>query len=186
MAVQNGFAYWVDVLDPDLQGLANTSIPEKLFPLLTACIIEMALINCTNVIACLTPNSRGTLWIPYEYGRITELPGLNINACVWLDPNLLSVDFPEYMLLGEISTNEMEIESWLKNERSTKNKNCKPDTARLSSYGKLNKLPEESNEELERKKEAFEKWLSQGMPLLEDLEITNIPLKFKKRTRPST
>ena len=76
IAAQNGFAYWVDVLDPDLQALSKSTIAGSLIPLVTACIIEMALINCTHVIACMTPHSRGTLWIPYEYGRITELPGL--------------------------------------------------------------------------------------------------------------
>lgn len=185
LASQNGFAYWVDVLDPDLQALANSTFPGRLFPLVIACIIEMALINCTHVIACLTPNSRGTLWMPYEYGRITELPGLNTNTCAWLDPNLLSVDFPEYMLLGEVSKNEMEIENWLKTELKMGGKNnCRPRIADVSAFGKINKLPEESSDEIERKKEKFEQWLSQGLPLLNDLEIINIPLKFKKRRTP--
>ena len=187
LAAQNGFAYWVDVLDPDLQSLGTGTIPERLRPFVIACIIEMALINCTHVIACMTPNSRGTLWIPYEYGRIKDLPGLSINTCAWLDPNLLAVDFPEYLLLGEIAKNEMEIESWLSNEWSAWSKtSCRPDIADLSAFGNPNKLPEESNDEIERKKEKFEEWLSQGMPLLKDLEIKNVPLKFNKRKRPST
>jgi hypothetical protein len=185
LAARNGFAYWVDVLDPDLKSLANSRVPERLFPLVTACIIEMALINCTHVIACLTPNSRGTLWIPYEYGRITELPGLSINACAWLDPNLLSVDFPEYMLLGEITKNENEIETWLRSEWNICGKNsCKPDGVDPSIFGEISKLPEESNEQLEIKKQKFENWISQGLPLLNDLKNISMPLKLKTRERP--
>jgi hypothetical protein len=186
LAAQNGFAYWVDVLDPDLQSLTNSRIPERLFPLITACIIEMALINCTHVIACLTPNSRGTLWIPYEYGRITELPGLSVNACAWLNPNLLSVDFPEYMLLGEITKNEREIETWLQSEWRICGKNsCKPDGVDIPVFGGINKLPEESNDDLETKKQKFENWLSEGLPLLNDLKNISMPLKLKTRERPA-
>ncbi len=185
IAAQNGFAYWVDVLDPDLQTLSSRTIPENLVPLLTACIIEMALINCTHVIACMTPNSRGTLWIPYEYGRITEVPGLSVNACAWLHPNLQPTDFAEYLLLGALSKKEMEIEYWLKNEWKMRGRSdCMPDMDNLSSFGKIAKLPEVSDDEVEKQKIEFENWLEQGMPLRKKLTVSNVPLKFKRKERP--
>jgi hypothetical protein len=115
IAADNGFTYWVDVLDPGLAILTkNPKISPNLIPLLTACIIEMALINCTHVIACLTPKTRGSLWLPYEYGRITEIPGLLRKASAWVHPKLvLSKDFPEYMHLGEKAINEQDIIDWL-------------------------------------------------------------------------
>ncbi|HWJ27724.1 MAG TPA: hypothetical protein VNS32_14350, partial [Flavisolibacter sp.] len=141
LATQNGFAFWVDVLDPALQQIANSRVAAQLIPLFTACIIEMALINCTHVIACMTPNSRGTLWIPYEYGRITELPGLGINACAWLHPDLDLTDFPEYMLLGAMTKKEMEIENWLQSERMVNSGlNCRPDIKNFS----VTSLPEKT------------------------------------------
>lgn len=119
LAANNGFSYWVDVLDPDLAILTNNSkISPNLIPLLTACIIEMALINCTHVIACLTPQTRGSFWLPYEYGRITEIPGLLRKASAWVHPELLLPDdFPEYMFLGEIAATEQAIENWLIDEK---------------------------------------------------------------------
>ncbi len=103
LAYSNGFAYWLDVLNPDLQSLSGTTHDKQLIPLLTACIIEMALINCTHVLACMTPNTIGTLWVPYEYGRIKHLPLYAANVAAWLHPNLDAQEFPEYMWLGKDS-----------------------------------------------------------------------------------
>jgi hypothetical protein len=117
IANAGGFEYWVDVLDPALAYLSGLSVnDDKLKSLLTACIIEMALINCTHVIACVTPKSRGSLWQPYEYGRITEVPGYFKKAAAWLHPNLNKVDYPEYMLLGENFTRQKKISQWLRHE----------------------------------------------------------------------
>jgi hypothetical protein len=117
IANAEGFEYWVDVLDPALAGLTRLSASHhRLRSLLTACIIEMALINCTHVIACLTPKSRGSLWQPYEYGRITEVPGYFKKAAAWLHPNLDQIDYPEYMLLGENFSCRKELSHWLRNE----------------------------------------------------------------------
>ncbi len=113
-----GFAYWLDVLDPHLSTLGRLKKNSpKLRSLLTACIIEMALINCTHIISCLTPNSRGSMWIPYEYGRITKIPRIRNRAAAWIHSLLPVADFPEYMYLGEITTNSAEISSWLTAEK---------------------------------------------------------------------
>jgi hypothetical protein len=117
LASTNGFAYWIDICDPYLIWLNKTTkVPPALTPILTACIIEMAIINCTHVIACMTPQTRGSLWLPYEYGRITKLPGYSQCAGAWRHPHLAHADMPEYMLLGIIMANKNAIIKWLKNE----------------------------------------------------------------------
>lgn len=117
IAASEKFDYWVDILDPTLLNLpARLSHSPRLLSLLTACIIEMALINCTHVIACMTPYSRGTLWQPYEYGRITEIPSYYKKAGTWVHPNLSAADFPEYMYLGKITRLRTDIEGWLNKE----------------------------------------------------------------------
>ena len=61
---------------------------------------------------------------------------------------------------------------------------CKPDMDNLSSFGKIAKLPEVSDDEVERQKIEFENWLEQGMPLRKKLTVSNVPLKFKRKERP--
>lgn len=113
LANQNGFDYWVDVLDPNLSAIGAHPDPDDI-AILTAAIIEMALINCTHVLVIMTPNTKGSLWVPYEYGRITELPTVHGRAAAWLHPGLNSP--PEYLLLGVIAKTEFDIETWFESE----------------------------------------------------------------------
>jgi hypothetical protein len=127
-----GFDYWIDVEDPALKELERRKGEEKIkriMPQLTACIIEMALINCTHVLAYLSEHSKGSLWIPYEYGRITKIPEYFGRACAFKSAGLLSSDFPDYMYLGGIANNEDEVIAWLESEKKTwdKDNTCKPD-----------------------------------------------------------
>jgi hypothetical protein len=118
LAYKHSFQYWVDALDPNLQnaGIAANSI-------LTAGIIEMALLNCTHVAALMTPNTPGSAWVPYEYGRLAEYPTLTNNAIAWRHPNFPPKNIPEYMLLRSVyETND--ISTWLMNEY--KPYNCNP------------------------------------------------------------
>lgn len=164
LAAKHKFAYWVDVIDPDLEKLSKIESSASLSSLLTACIIEMALINCTHVIACMTPNSRGSLWMPYEYGRITELPALSSKACAWSDPNLDSSDFPDYMHLGKKAKNEKEIEAWLENELLKSKKTCNPDKGDLAAFEKVDMLPEISDKERTKIREEAET-TAHGLPV---------------------
>jgi hypothetical protein len=117
IATQCGFEYWVDVLDPSLRSLDdNPNFTKEEISILTACIIEMALINCSHVLTVMTVNTRGSQWVPYEYGRITEIPSEYERACGWRHPDLPKTDLPEYMDLGKISNSEMEISDWLTSE----------------------------------------------------------------------
>ena len=64
------FDVWLDVWDPTLNLMQPIA---GLKPgILTALIIEMGLINSLAVIALVTPNSPGSRWIPYEFGRVKK------------------------------------------------------------------------------------------------------------------
>jgi hypothetical protein len=175
LAACNGFDYWLDVLDPGLNLLAaNPMIPPRLVPLLTACIIEMALINCTHVLACMTPRSRGSLWIPYEYGRITEIPGLFRRSCAWQHPQLAVADYPEYMFLGVTTRTEADIIAWLRSEfPNGRQSGCGGDLYRVQAPTELDKIDEERQHE-------FDAWLDAGMPLKEDVTVLPV-FRFKPR-----
>jgi hypothetical protein len=174
------FAYWVDVLDPNLQSLEVFNVSERLLPLIMACIIEMALINCTHVIACMTVESRGSLWLPYEYGRVAELPSSTKKATAWLHPNLMQKDFPEYMLLGEAFRLESEIESWLETERKILRMNhCNPIGGDSLGADEINELPTEADDELEQRKREFENWLNAGMLIFRNLKLPELRIKNK-------
>jgi hypothetical protein len=105
LAQQEGCYYWLDILEPTLQGgsLSNVQI---------AGIIEIALLNCTHVIALITPESVKSRWIPYEYGRAKEPTPYALNAASWLHPNAQK-PIPEYLYLGVITKHEHEIRRWL-------------------------------------------------------------------------
>ncbi|MCY7352166.1 MAG: hypothetical protein LH606_16125 [Cytophagaceae bacterium] len=110
IANDTGFEFWLDVLDPTLLTLPTlTHLTPKQIVLLTACIIEMGLINSTHVIAVMTEDSKGSVWIPYEYGRVRKFDD---TAC-WSHPNH-TFTLPDYMLLGPITGSRLDIEEWLR------------------------------------------------------------------------
>lgn len=101
----NDIAYWLDVLD------ARLSSPSKP-ALAVANIIEIALLNCTHVLALMTDNSSGSAWIPYEYGRVKERRLQVENAAAFR--HKLTTPLPEYMLLGKVHETNAEMIGWLK------------------------------------------------------------------------
>jgi hypothetical protein len=110
LANDNGFEFWLDVLDPALAAIpALTHLPPKQIALFTACIIEMGLINSTHVLAVMTENTKGGDWVPYEYGRVRRVG----NTGCWKNP-CHNFNLPDYMELGEITKSEVEITKWLK------------------------------------------------------------------------
>lgn len=116
MAAAQNFEYWIDVLDPSLQSLGGSGLSGDRLALLTAGIIEMALINCTHVMVVMTQNTKGTMWVPYEYGRITDIPSNWGRAAAWKHPQFPASDLPEYLLLGVVTENKMQISRWLGDE----------------------------------------------------------------------
>jgi hypothetical protein len=127
LAADEGFDYWLDVTDlgpwlartlpatPGDPRLANPIMEE----ILMAAIIEMALLNCTHVIAVMTANTAGSQWVPYEYGR--KKPATmtsNFVSCWWDMTTLRAKDLPGYTHLAPVHLNEYEIRAWLSTERA--------------------------------------------------------------------
>ena len=97
--------YWLDIHDPIL----TTGAP--LSPFAIANIIEIALINSTHVVAIITDNSKGSEWIPYEYGRVKDPISYSGNVCAYdqLNNNTL----PDYMKLSVVEKNDPSVLSWI-------------------------------------------------------------------------
>lgn len=124
LANQAGWSFWLDVLDP---GLAAANANPQLNPaqaLLIASIIEMGLLNCTHVVAAFTPNSKGSLWIPYEYGRVKEHVLRSTQAGMWVHPKVPNADIPEYALLGVGMRTEANLSWWFAAELAGWQQTC--------------------------------------------------------------
>ena len=109
LAWQEGFDVWLDVLDPFLGGLRA---PNPVYSLVVACIIEMALLNSTHLVAVITPRANGSQWVPYEFGRVKADQIVTSNASSWL-LGLNVTDVPEYLLLCPIHKTEADLRRWL-------------------------------------------------------------------------
>jgi hypothetical protein len=108
---QAGHYFWLDILDPVLAS-------GRLSPFQTAAAIEMALLNCTHVIALITPQSGASRWIPYEYGRVKEPTLYALNVASWLHPQTPQ-PIPEYLYLGALTKTEPDILRWLSPHRAS-------------------------------------------------------------------
>lgn len=114
--------YWLDVIDldatrnPQIKALETglgRALTNEEKGILTAAIIEMALLNCTDVIAAMTANTAGSQWVPYEYGRVKERNVLAMHASCWHDHTTVSrTDLPEYLFLGAVHRNSSAIRGW--------------------------------------------------------------------------
>ena len=120
LAQAEGFQVWLDVLDSGLQSAAQASTGTRADALAVALIIEMALLNCTHVIALITPNTRGTYWVPYEYGRVKDSSPHSLRAACWIDQHV--TDEPEYLDLGVKTHSDDDIHDWLRGEMAEWNR----------------------------------------------------------------
>jgi hypothetical protein len=111
-----GFDYWLDIYDPDLAGYPGLASATEAQARAAALIIEVALLNCTHVIAVMTPITVGSAWVPYEYGRVKDPVPESPQAACWLSPAVKL--FPEYLHLGERLRDEPGINQWLADERA--------------------------------------------------------------------
>ena len=50
----------------------------------------------------MTDNTKGSQWVPYEYGRVKEAAPVALNAAFWWDTTTLKKleDLPEYLRLA--------------------------------------------------------------------------------------
>jgi hypothetical protein len=114
LAQAAGFQVWLDVLDPVFQGLLQPGQDYEPTPREIAIFIEIALLNCTHVIAVITPDTRGSMWVPYEYGRVKDSSPHSLRAACWIDARV--TDAPEYLELGVRTATDAEITTWLRQE----------------------------------------------------------------------
>ena len=62
----------------------------------------------------MTGNTKGSQWVPYEYGRVKERTAVGVNASCWRDPTALRQDdLPEYLHLAAVRDDEPAIRGWL-------------------------------------------------------------------------
>jgi hypothetical protein len=114
LAQAAGFQVWLDVLDPVFQGLLQPGQDYLPTPREIAIFIEIALLNCTHVIAVITPDTRGSMWVPYEYGRVKDSSPHSLRAASWIDHRV--TDAPEYLELGVRTATDADITTWLRQE----------------------------------------------------------------------
>jgi hypothetical protein len=124
----SSFDYWLDVIDlaqdrpPHVQTLEASlgrSLSDLEFGILTAAIIEMALLNSTHVVAIMTGATAGSQWVPYEYGRVKQRMPAAENAVTWRDKGTLPLkSLPEYLHLSPVCAKRSELHTWLSVQRA--------------------------------------------------------------------
>jgi hypothetical protein len=120
-----GLEYWLDVHDPVLRWATATLQPtDPRYAAAIAAIIEMALLNCTHVIALHTPpnplpgNPRPSWipsqWIPYEIGRAKSRKVFSDQMSGWFHPQVRPPELRgEYVLLADRRFSDADVEKWL-------------------------------------------------------------------------
>jgi hypothetical protein len=114
-----GYDVWLDVLEPALKFPQSPAPTAQEKSRAVATIVETALLNCTHVLAVMTPNAERSRWVPYEYGRVKDSSLYSLNAACWIDSQLATPTLPEYLQLGQITHSDPEISMWLQNELTT-------------------------------------------------------------------
>ncbi len=120
VAQAEGYQVWLDVLDSALASVNQASTGTSQDALAVALIIEMALLNCTHVIALITPRTPGTYWVPYEYGRVKDSSPHSLRAACWIDQHVTYE--PEYLELGVKTRSDDDIRDWLRGETAAWNR----------------------------------------------------------------
>lgn len=126
LAHEEAFDYWLDVVDLPAEKTKQVlrieaNLGRALTPfeanVLQAAIIEMALINCTHVVALMTKQTAGSQRVPYEYGRVDRRGTAKDAATAYcVTASIKKVDLPEYLHLAPIHEFEKEIRHWFKAE----------------------------------------------------------------------
>jgi hypothetical protein len=111
---EHGYDYWIDSADPMLALLTPGAGPsDPRTALLIACVIEMALLNCSRLVAVISANTAGSAWVPYELGRVKEPALLSRQACCFVDPGNPPKTVAEYLLLVAHHDRRAALEGWL-------------------------------------------------------------------------
>jgi len=144
IAKSEGFDFWLDVLDPALNHPRLAALNQAQRALATAAIIEMGLLNCSHVIALITQLTKGSDWVPYEYGRVKDVPPVSVQAACWRHPQMTHSSLAEYLLLGPIHDSETAIRAWVVSQLiawSSAHRKCTAGAAKRWEYPVPSPLP---------------------------------------------
>jgi hypothetical protein len=111
LADQAGFFYWLDVVNLPPPGEIAT-----MSALSIALRIEMALLNCSHVVAVYTDATAGSTWVPYEYGRVKEPVLSSTKCCTWLYVRNANTTTPEWLELNEKREHDQPLAQWFDDE----------------------------------------------------------------------
>ena len=115
IAMRRRFAFWLDVLDPHLIWITNHPSSDPVRQALAIAIqIEFALLNCTHVLAVITPHTVGSMWVPYEYGRVKCATMFSFEATAWLSQAVQRTNtYAEYLRLGVVHQSRRAVKDWM-------------------------------------------------------------------------
>jgi len=122
IAKDQGFDYWLDVEDPTLTSLKEGDTSDDnttMVATIIACVIEMALLNCTHVAAVISPSTKDSRWVPYEFGRVKDNRLMSLRAGSWIHPDVAGKTLPEYLHLCKVMHDKRELPEWLSLEKSS-------------------------------------------------------------------
>lgn len=111
LADQAGFYFWLDAVN-----LPPPAVIKKMSARTFAWRIEMALLNCSHVVAVYTDRTKGSTWVPYEYGRVKEPVLSSMECCTWLYVNQ-NTYVPEWVQLNAVCLSERQLINWFRRER---------------------------------------------------------------------
>jgi hypothetical protein len=113
LADHHGIDYWLDIHDPTLMLVNNSSVSGPLRSLLIAATIEIALLNSTHVIALHTGNSLASRWVPYEFARAKARRLTPLEAAGWFASGQSPATCGDYVQLAVMTHDEPQIGNWL-------------------------------------------------------------------------
>lgn len=180
LAKAEGFQVWLDVENPSLQTVVQRHLAGLASPRDVALVIEMALLNCTHVIAVMTSNTRGSTWVPYEYGRVKDSSPHSRRAASWIESS--AGNLPEYLELGIRTRTDDETRTWLRAELAAWNRRYPASVPTPSTIAtKTRRL---TQEELERIKHRLGHGPGRDLPAPERASFENSRAKRKGRLPP--
>lgn len=115
LGCQAGLDYWLDIHDPVLRVATGTISPtDPRYPVIIAAIIEMALLNCSHIVAVHSDHSLKSRWVPYEFGRARDRRIRSFNSGSWFHPRTRAAAHGDYLSLSRTSSGgETDVKRWL-------------------------------------------------------------------------
>jgi hypothetical protein len=96
----------------------RTSLPPIVKAIVTAAIVEMALLNCTHGITVQTAKAKSSSWVPYEFGRAKQRWLVSTQVASWFDNGMYAASTSDYLKLGVCAIAEKEVVCRLGDERA--------------------------------------------------------------------